>query len=516
VYLQHERIVNAIVKTDSDAVILGANRVIFDIDFNELSYRDFLFDIALQSHKHNNDLYPVLKFNRNNLPVIGTLLGSDYKKKMKQLGATTFINILTTLDADKEDSSLWTIEEVREKLEEFGKGENGRGKRFQMDDEWWQEVKVISNLFRHYPVVTQHGNIVPLNDFPDDHQEQDGGWVYKIGIDIMHYLPRNINFTNAISYTNNQSFICGNTSLHKFETYLYGHQHTDDHSLWGKELPLFSWLSVPFEGMPDYILRCWVVAHLGYVPLLPRQELEDVARKLRLVGKKVKGPSQVPVQYCGWSMTEVLDVDGDNDWTHGDWHAIVNDTTKITKLVTSRDLKSAYVGNRNMVTRVMNLIEGGNVRRESLAYRKMRKKVDGSIVYVLRTMVVPSMKSSVKDYSQDEKPVEGYTVYNVFGRIDDNDLTKDIIQCLDYPYSWCGCYDGRMYCSHRLASNAVVYLAQTYSLRDFKIIMDIRSPVQSQNIILNSAFFGREFTHKKRRKLSRLKSLQSISEHSTS
>lgn len=96
--------------------------------------------------------------------------------------------------------------------------------------------------------------------------------MHKIGIDIMHYLPQNISFTNAISYTNNQSFICGNTCLDKFEKYLYGNQHTDDCSLWGKELPLFSWLTVPFEGMSDYILRCWVVARLGYVPWLPRQE----------------------------------------------------------------------------------------------------------------------------------------------------------------------------------------------------------------------------------------------------
>lgn len=80
----------------------------------------------------------------------------------------------------------------------------------------------------------------------------------------------------------------------------------------------------------------------------------------------------------------------------------------------------------------MNLISGGgNVIRNALPYQRMKKQHDGSFVYVLLLMIVPSMKSKVTNandavFSGQErrttpygnKPAEAYSVYSMYGAAD--------------------------------------------------------------------------------------------------
>jgi hypothetical protein len=69
-------------------------------------------------------------------------------------------------------------------------------------------------------------------------------------------------------------------------------------------------------------------------------------------------------------------------------------------------------------------------------------------------MVVPSMKSTVISANEASEATakQGYSVYLCY----DSTTKKPLL----YPFSCCGCYDGRGFCSHLLATLSVFRLIQ--------------------------------------------------------
>ena len=69
-------------------------------------------------------------------------------------------------------------------------------------------------------------------------------------------------------------------------------------------------------------------------------------------------------------------------------------------------------------------------------------------------------------------------------------LSEQSLSILEYPYSYCCCYDGRKECSHQIAVRYMIYLTQNYCKADVRIYFDIPSLVNVQRLLTPIEFFG--------------------------
>lgn len=367
-----------------------------------------------------------------------------------------------------------------------------KGNRFRFHEYVWIDFKQCVNLIQYCPVANTEGCIVPL--IQNSICSCDDGWSDLIGFLPSSSIPSDVNVRKAMKNIDGVNFIHGNVQLQSFEKKLYLLEHNPNFV--GHELPLFAVSSRSFVSMPDFVLRCWIVARLSYYPAsATRPELEEQANELKKSDNYIADPQIVPKQYNNWIITEVLEPANDHDdWDNNGWYEIINDKA-LVKVLNEDDLMSDYVGTANIFNRVMNLIRGGNFRMESVYWRKMISRVTHEELYVFRALVVPSMKSEVKDAINNDatKDVKCYTNYLVFGKEAKNSSSTPILKILDYPYSVCGCYDGRECCSHLLAFRGFVYLAQNFSKKKLTHIFNMKSPVDVQNIMTPCDFFGHNF-----------------------
>ena len=71
---------------------------------------------------------------------------------------------------------------------------------------------------------------------------------------------------------------------------------------------------------------------------------------------------------------------------------------------------------------------------------------------------------------------KSYTVFIAFGKGSD----KTVL--LNYPYSCCGCYDGRKICSHILAVIFAIMVMQHYPKDEAEMILNMPGPTDAQNL----------------------------------
>ena len=100
--------------------------------------------------------------------------------------------------------------------------------------------------------------------------------------------------------------------------------------------------------------------------------------------------------------------------------------------------------NENSRNRSCQLVKSCSMQCSTLQHVKTSSRLDNNLdMLFLKVNVTPSMKRKVKNESKRSEPDElneYYTVHLAFDL-----LSKDV---LSYPYSLCGCYDGRHFCSH--------------------------------------------------------------------
>ena len=116
------------------------------------------------------------------------------------------------------------------------------------------------------------------------------------------------------------------------------------------------------------------------------------------------------------------------------------------------------------------------------------------------------MRSSIKNANIENSDQEcaGYYVYIAFGKNISDPTENGELKILDFPYSCCGCYDGRKVCSNQLAARGLVYLIQNRPKEAIeKVFLSMKSPVDVQNIFTPIECFGETLTKKKRRLYSR-------------
>lgn len=202
---------------------------------------------------------------------------------------------------------------------------------------------------------------------------------------------------------------------------------------------------------------------------------------MRETKEYVLPPSQVPRMFDNWVITEVVTSDNEmNDLCSDSVHVFLNDENTYFVIDDEIPKKRYPLQNEANLERVFKLLAGAFVRFEFMRLRKMCVNNTNNVVHVLSSMVVPSVKSSVKNAIGDDldKQMEGYTCYIAFGKVSGETTLK----YLPYPFSCCGCYDGRHICSHLLASLGAIFIPQIFTEEQSKIILNMTSPIDVQNI----------------------------------
>ena len=137
-------------------------------------------------------------------------------------------------------------------------------------------------------------------------------------------------------------------------------------------------------------------------------------------------------------------------------------------------------GNENNRKRAMLLIESGAIQYLSIKYKKCKSRLDSNLnVIQFQINVTPSMKTKVKNETMNGGKDELDGFYTVFVSFDLS--TKELLY---YPYSICGCYDGRHVCSHFAAFLFFIRCAQMcdFNREMFENALP-ENPVKSQNTL---------------------------------
>ena len=153
-------------------------------------------------------------------------------------------------------------------------------------------------------------------------------------------------------------------------------------------------------------------------------------------------PEKVPMQIDAWSLQGVfLPLHGSN-WQHDGYfmllkHSMCKISDELFKSIFPR-------GNENNRNRASKLLKSGAILYSTIQYKYCNSRLDSNLEIILfRVDCTPSLKTKVKNESNKKSNEEMDDCYAIFLAFDVK--TKKL---LFYPYSTCGCYDGRHVCSH--------------------------------------------------------------------
>ena len=88
VYLEKHNIVDAIMSTDGDFVVLGAKKLCFNVNFRDETFQLCHRTIDAMSDDEN----PLLKHELHKWPLTSSLLGNDCMKRAPNVGFETCFN----------------------------------------------------------------------------------------------------------------------------------------------------------------------------------------------------------------------------------------------------------------------------------------------------------------------------------------------------------------------------------------------------------------------------------------
>jgi hypothetical protein len=211
---------------------------------------------------------------------------------------------------------------------------------------------------------------------------------------------------------------------------------------------------VPIVCLQTNVLQCWITARLGYPYPGHRHEIEQVVRAMLREKIKILEPEKVPIQIGQWQVHEILQPTNPNvDCNFESYFSEIRRMNVVGDAV----FDSFYSRDADNFERAFLLVQSGSVVVGSICFKDCEALTDARPVTLFRLTVVPSMKSTVISANEalEATAKQGYLVYLCY---DSN--TKDP---LPYPFSCCGCYDGRGFCSHLLATLSVFRLVQKFT-----------------------------------------------------
>lgn len=246
-------------------------------------------------------------------------------------------------------------------------------------------------------------------------------------------------------------------------------------------------------------MQSFIAARVGYPSPGCHEHLEKTALSFVDCRKLVLEPEKVPIQIGRWMVSEVLvPLDPNKRWQRDGYFEKIRSVQAIAGKTIARFYPRKNEHNRE---RAMLLLKGGNIDVRSIEFMECVSRLDSHRrVIVFRMRCVPSMKTKVKSANREmTKDEVGYTLYLAF------DLRTT--RLLAYPYSVCGCYDGRGLCSHLLCSLGIFRVVQRLANESLVLKLMPEAPNKYQNmpVLLEAATLhemeARSVAQNKRRKI---------------
>jgi len=455
-------IADCILSTDGDCVVLGAPKVVIELTLS--TKQCYVYDRTTVFTSLVNKKYDIL-VNKDYLPEMAAFLGCDYIKRVRGNGRETVFNKVLPGYRNAKDKRQHIL------------GLRG------IDESHANRFECVTNLYRHAPILRQseesgEWKLVPLFPLPNNHMVN---WSKMIGfIEVSHpseLLPVESSLYGKAAKFDGCSFIVSDGGpLPAFPEPMYNDNATT--------LPPFAHLD--FELLPvccqqSDVLHQFVAARHPYAldEKCSRNALEEAVVKVKNDAVLLK--DKVPKIIDRWHTSNVLTGVGE-DWSKDCIHTI----RCLATIDEEKDVRRFYPeGNEANLEHARKLVDGGNILvRESLRHRLCRDNVDNVPRILFQCDAVPHMKggpnSKVKSENIDGRDKEYYRIFLCF-KYDANCI--DSRRVIGYPYSCCGCHDGRYFCSHMLALLSVLHLKQMYSEEAFELGY-ARSPLVVQSMPL--------------------------------
>ncbi len=442
--------IHAIIGIDSDLVPLGGSKILVDVKFNQRTPSCHLFerDVDLFEGPFGESL----RLYENNLPEIASFLGCDYVKKANRVGLKTlFTSYIPEFFATQAEDRKAFLDK-----------RNIDGTQF---------LKSV-NLFRHCPVLrkicdaelSNNFDLVPLNALAPS-TNSPSQWAILIGFDPTSLLKMPPDqYADAAHFLTSSFQHPDGQPLDAFDIPTYSQQENASVPV-GTRLPNFARIdfeAIPMPCVPGDMLTQFASARGIDTTLFDSREGLEKAIREYLHGPSstcLIHPDDVPTQIDRWVAAEVLDPIEGEDWK--DYYEAITTLARIDDSI----IKEYYpMGNEHNRYRAFLLFQGGNLLvRETMAVRLCTDKQKSQKLLV-RCDCIPSMKTEVRSENIDDmRARNGYVVFLCFEY--DTNKSQEDRKPLSYPYSCCGCYDGRTMCSHLLALLSVCFKAQTEAMK---------------------------------------------------
>ncbi len=210
---------------------------------------------------------------------------------------------------------------------------------------------------------------------------------------------------------------------------------------------LIDWEASPIETQHSMVLQCFLSARFGFdlgISSGDRKALVAAVRGAISNKMNVLKPDRIPNQIGEWRVNEIL-IPHDQKWKDTKTSLL---EVRSLPLISDEAIQQFYPKtNEQTRNRALRLIQGRKLfltttLESGICTPNLGEELGDVILF--RCYCMPSMKTKVHSANVSSGNKVGlYCLYMAFGR--ENGAV------LAYPYSCCGCYDGRGFCSHLLA-----------------------------------------------------------------
>lgn len=237
VQLEKEKVIDVIMTTDGDAIVLGGKTILFDINFNKKQWKVFRQEEFLRGNA------PLAKYPPSTWPAICSMLGSDYHARVPDIGFKRVFDVLPQLTDFEPEMIAAKLEEVYPT----------RMAKLPADYDYIGSLARSIALFKHPPVLDLEGNVIPLNPVPES-----VSWGEYVGLGIIspaELLPSSVEDYNLARRFEGPTFVSGN-ELAPFPVPCY--TSTDNPDV-PPNTPLSCYARLDFEKVPVSCLHSGVL-----------------------------------------------------------------------------------------------------------------------------------------------------------------------------------------------------------------------------------------------------------------
>lgn len=484
VYLESKNMIDGIISEDGDTIILGGLNVYLGMSMNSSTVFHYSRKKLMEeydTYKHPESTLN-LPADANHLVPMANFLGNDFIRNIDGVGPTAILRGPNCL-LRRYIVSVDKVQFLTQYLTEVGVDSTSYIARFLQ----------ASALFNHCPVYDPSTKqLVPLRPLPIN-EETDEQWGRRVGFlrSPLAMLPSGLHDKLDDAYNlRGHAFRGTGGSLPKYNggpTYVYnGHNYNSGvNNAETTPMPDFAVLDEdwPIKACPTEVILRFVACHGGTNQLDGTREMLDrEGLRIQLEQVPVVPPSTVVPQIEAWQVYEVLQPLEGQQWTDNWWQYVTGDTATVT-LSSAKDMaRLHWFRNENITERIGQLVWSGNFDLTKIQSLKCQSVADGTEKLIFRCPCIPSMKSQADKvaskrprttpddivttanaglvglsmFEEEDNHEDGYIVYLCYEQ-----GARKQPKLLQYPFSSCGCPNGRTVCSHVFAFEELLSLAAT-------------------------------------------------------